>query len=139
MKPAKFSLLLNKCHPSLPNRRKEYFEALSESICSSSPLKGFLIERNISSGLTASYNIVIFITKQRRPHTIAEDLIKSTIMKVYKVANILNLESVLSSTPLFNNAILSRITGMADDAKSILIHDLRYSKFTLIVEESTFA
>ena len=55
------------------------------------------------------------------------------------MANIYNPESVFSSTPLPNNTISSRITDMAYDAKSILIQDLRHSKFSLTVDESTFA
>ena len=74
-----------------------------------------------------------------RPHSIAEDLIKPSIMETYKVANISNPESVLSSIPLSNNTISSSITDMADDVKSILIQDLRYSKFSLTVDECTFA
>ena len=55
------------------------------------------------------------------------------------MASILNPESVLSNIPLSNNTISSRITDMADDVKSTLIQDLRYSKFSLTVDESTFA
>ena len=140
MKPDKLSLYLNKCRPSLANKLKEYFEAPSKSVCSlSSRLKGFLIERNSASGLNASYNIAVFIAKQGRSHTIAVDLIKPATMEAYKVANISNPESVLSSIPLSNNTISSCITFMADNVKSILIQDLRYSKFTLTVDESTFA
>ena len=46
-KPAILSLHLNKCHPSLANKPKEYFEALRESLYSSSSKEeGFLIEHN---------------------------------------------------------------------------------------------
>ena len=140
MKPAKLSLHLNKYHPSLANKPKEYFETLSDSArASSSKLKDFVIERNSASGLTASYNIALLIAKQGRPHTIAEDLIKPAIKDEYKVANISNPESVLKSIPLSNNTISSRIADMADDVKSMLIQDLRDSKFSLTVDESTFA
>lgn len=140
MKPAKLSLHLNKCHPLLANKPKEYFEALRESDRSSSlKLKRFLIERNSASGLTASYNIALLIAKQGRPHTIAEDLIKPAIMEAYKVANISNPESVLNNIPLSNNTISSRISDMADDVKSILVQDLQHCKFSLTVDESTFA
>ena len=44
---------------------KEYFEALSESVCySSSKLKGFLIERKIASGLTTLLLLAHFINRQ---------------------------------------------------------------------------
>ena len=194
MKPTNLSMHLNKCHPSLANKPKEYFEALSESVCSlSSKLKGFLIERNSASGITASYNIELLIAKQGRPHSITEDLIKPAIMEAYKVANISNPESINSITedlikpaimeaykvanisnpesinsitedlikpaimeahkvanksnpesinssiPLSNNTVSSRITDMADGAKAILIQNLRNSKFSLAVDDSTFA
>ena len=54
------------------------------------------------------------------------------------MANIYNPESILSSIPLSNNTTSSRITDMADDIKSILIQHLRYSKFSLTVDESLF-
>ena len=60
-------------------------------------------------------------------------------MEAYKVANISNPESVLSSIHSSNNTIKSCITDRADDVKSILIQDQRYSKFSLTVDESTFA
>ena len=139
MKPAKPSLHLNKCHPSLTTKPKEYFEVLSKSVCSSSSkLKGFLIERNSAFGLTASYNIALLFVKQGRPHTIDEDLIKPAIMETYKVANISNPESVFNSIPLSNNTISSRLIDMADDVKSILIQYLKCSKFSLGVYETTF-
>ena len=123
MKPDKLYLHLIMCHPSLANIPKEYHVALSECVCSSSSeLKGFLIERNSASGLTASYNIAFLIVKQVRPHTIAEDL-----MEAYKLANYSYPQSILRSIPLSNNATSSCITDMADDVKSILIQDLRCS------------
>ena len=140
MKPAKLSLHLNKCHPSLANKPKKYFETLSNSArASSSKLKDFVIKCNSASGLTASYNSALLIAKQGRPHTSAEDLIMPAIKEAYKVANISNPESVLKSIPLSNNTISSRIADMADDVKSMFIQDLRDSKFSLTVDESTFA
>ena len=129
MKPAKLYLHLNKCHPSLANKPKEYFEVLSECVCSlSSKLKGFLIERNSASGLTASYNIALLIAKQARHHTIAEDLMNPAIIEAYKLANISYPDSVIRCIPLSNNTISSRIADMADGVKSIVIEDLRCRK-----------
>ena len=55
------------------------------------------------------------------------------------MANISNPKSVLSSIPINNNTISSRITDLADDVISILIQDLRHSKFSFTVDESTLA
>ena len=54
------------------------------------------------------------------------------------MANIFNPESVVSSIPLSNNTISSRITDAVVDVKFILIQGVRYSKFSLTVDESTF-
>ena len=119
---------------------KEYFKALTESVRSSSSiLKGFLIEHNSAAGLTASRSIVPSIAKQVRPHAIAEDLIIPAIMDAYRVANISNPGSVLNSIHLSNNNISSRITDIVDNVNSILIQERRCSKFSLTVDESTFA
>ena len=89
---------LSMCHPTsasqhvsshIGEQTKECFNVLSESVSSSSStLKGFLIERNSASRLTASLNIAPLIAKQDRPHTIADDLIKTAIMEACKLANI---------------------------------------------------
>ena len=125
MKPAKLCLHLNTCHPSLAKKPKEYFEAPSESVCSSSSkVKRSHIKSNSASGLTVSYYIALLIAKQVRPHTIDEDLIIPAIMEVYKVANISNQDSDLSSILSSNNTISSCIADMVDDVKAILIQYL---------------
>ena len=140
MKPAKLYAHLNSSHPTLANKPKEYFEALRDSNKSSSSLlKSFVVNHNSESGLTASYNIALMIAKQGRPHTTAEELIKPAIMEALKVANVSNSESVLSSIPLSNNTVSSRIYEMAEDVKAQVIGDLQCSKFSLTVDESTFA
>ena len=102
-------------------------------------MEGFLIERINASELTALFNIALLIAKQGRSHTLTVDLIKPAIMRASKVANKSIPESVLSSISLSNNTISSRIADIADDVRSILIQDLRYSKFSLSVNGSTFA
>ena len=60
-------------------------------------------------------------------------------MESYKEANVSNRELVLSSIPLSDNTTSSCMNDMANDVKSILIQDLRYSKCSLTIDESTFA
>ena len=83
------------------------------------------------------YNNAHMIANRGPLPTIAQDLIKPAIMEAYIVVNISNTESVLNSIPLSTNTISSRMTDMADDVISILIQSLRYSKFSLTVDEST--
>ena len=55
------------------------------------------------------------------------------------MANTSNPASVISSISLSNNTISSCIADVADDVKSILKQDLRYSKFSLTFDESMLA
>ncbi|XP_014788751.1 protein ZBED8-like [Octopus bimaculoides] len=90
------------------------------------------------SGLQASYNISLMIAKQGRPHTVAEDLIRPSILEACKAANVPNAASVLANIPLSNNTVSSCICEMADDVESIVVEDLRHCRFSLPVVDSTF-
>ncbi|CAI9721353.1 Hypothetical predicted protein [Octopus vulgaris] len=138
MKPSKL-YHLQKIHPGLFGKPKEYFEEYHRKKCLIFIAQNFfLTHTNNRSGLQASYNILLMIAKQGHPHTKGQNLIRPSILKAYKVANVLNTASVLASIPLSNNTVSSRICEIAEDVESIVVEDLQHYRFSLTVGDSTF-
>lgn len=139
MKPSKLAFHLQSRHSMLRNKPIEYFTQLRDNVMTSSKtLKKYVVNRNNTAGVKASYKIAYLIAKQGRPHVIAEQLIKPAIIEAFKVANIENPSSIAASIPLSNDTISSRISDMAGDVLQLLVEDLKTTKFSLTIDDSTF-
>ena len=89
--------------------------------------------------LTASYEVSYLITKQGKPHTIGETLVKPAALKMANIMLEKAAEDKLSQIPLLNDTISSRIDDMSDDILAQVVADLISStaKFSLRLDEST--
>ncbi|XP_076059497.1 protein FAM200C-like [Oratosquilla oratoria] len=89
--------------------------------------------------LTASYEVAYLITKQDKPHTIGETLVKPAALKVANIMLGKVVENKLSQIPLSNDTISSRIDDMSNDILAQVIADPISSpaKFSLQLNETT--
>ncbi|KAF2345157.1 protein of unknown function DUF4371 [Trinorchestia longiramus] len=89
--------------------------------------------------LTASYEVAYLISKQGKPHTIGETLVKPAAWKMADIMLGKVTENELSQIPLSNDTISSRIDDMNNDILAQVVTDLISSqtKFSLQLDEST--
>ncbi|XP_028659137.2 protein ZBED8-like [Erpetoichthys calabaricus] len=89
--------------------------------------------------LTASYEVAYLITKQGKPHTIGETLIKPAVLKMANLMLGKAAEVKLSQIPLSNDTINDRIEDMSKDILPQVVADLISSptKFSLQLDETT--
>ena len=91
---------------------------------------------NKDRGLEASYEISLLIAKCGKNHTIGENLIKPAISIFLKVVLEKNYQD-LQSMPLSNNTVSSRIDEMSCDVEVQLVEKLKYTIFSIQLDEST--
>ncbi|XP_029657698.1 zinc finger BED domain-containing protein 5-like [Octopus sinensis] len=92
----------------------------------------------LEKGLLASYKISQLIAKSGKPHTIGESLILPAIKEVLNSMVDCDSEQIISSIPLSNSSVSSRIDEMAFDIEETLCAFLRTTKFSIQIDESTF-
>ena len=128
-----------KIHPEYKDKGIAFFErkrdALKRAKLDSS---GTYYKENISL-VEASYEVALTIAKQKKPHTIAETLVKPCAVKMVK--RVLGKQSSknLEAISLSNDTIRLCITEMADYISSQLISRLKsclHGMFSIQLDES---
>ena len=89
--------------------------------------------------LLASYKVAYEIAKQKKPHTIAESLIKPCALEMASIVLGKDAKRKLQVIPLSNNTISSRICDISYDILNQVNSDIKNSptKISLQLEEST--
>ena len=75
MKPAKIQRHLETKHPALKDKSIDFFKAKVDGVKSRRLDSSGLFHNKNLSAIEASYTIALKITKAKKPHTIAENLI----------------------------------------------------------------
>ena len=87
--------------------------------------------------LTASYVVFLQIAKPKKPHNIAETLIKPCLVECAGILFGESAKSKINQVSLSNNTVKSRIADMACDIKSQLIENIKASPvFGIQLDES---
>ena len=89
--------------------------------------------------LLASYKVAYEIAKNKKPHTIAENLIKPCALEMAGIVLGKEAKQKLQQVPLSDNVISSRISDMSDDILKQVITDIKSSptKISMQLDEST--
>ena len=84
--------------------------------------------------VTASYKISLLVAKNKKPHTIAEELITPAAKVLVK--HVIGVEPVskLNSVSVSNNTIQRRITEMSTDIKEQVITEVQGSKYGFAIQ-----
>ena len=87
--------------------------------------------------LTASYVVSLQLAKAKKPHNIAETLIKPCLVECAGILFGESAKSKINKVSLSNNTVKSRIADMACDIKSQLIENIKASPvFGIQLDES---
>ena len=138
MRPSKMKLHLTSNHPSHVDKDIDYFRRLATGAKSQRlDADGAVHSQNVAA-VEASFRVALEIAKNKKPHTIGEELILPC-MKIIS-GLLLGPESVnkVSKVPLSNNTVQRRISKLSDDIEEQVIGELKASGlFALQLDEST--
>lgn len=138
MKPSKLERHLHKMHPEYKDKDSDFFASKCKTLqhMKLDSTGGFNLEHE--KAVEASYHIAMLIAKNKKPHTIAEDLIKPCIVAIGNIMLDTAINSKLKKIPFSNNTIKRRIDDMAENIQKQLIQKLNNSPFiSLQCDETT--
>ncbi|KAK2721192.1 hypothetical protein QYM36_003460 [Artemia franciscana] len=137
MKPAHMNRHLSTVHPSHVGKPIEFFKRKQEAFASNC-LEIAKVASVSSKALRASYAVSYLVAKQKKPHTIAECLILTALVKVSEIMFDTKTATALQSIPVSNNTISRRIEDIASDIVMQVIEQIKLTKmFALQLDEST--
>ncbi|CAH1975362.1 unnamed protein product [Acanthoscelides obtectus] len=139
MRPNHLERHLKQQHPTLVLNTKEFFfSSKAVSLTRMRLDKSGSYHTGVSQHLKASCEIAFMIAKQKKPHTIGEELIKPYVLKATQIILGEGAEQKMKSISLSNNTIKRRIDEIAADIKSQIINKVKLSPFFAIsCDEST--
>ena len=137
MKKNKLQRHLEKNHPNCVNKPAEFFER---------KLKSIQGQRNVMTAFTAENKLAVYssyvasyqIAKQKKAHTIGEDLLMPVMKEVVKIMIGEKESKKLNAVSLSNNTVKRRIVDMSDDVLEQILIQVKESPFYSIqLDEST--
>ncbi|CAG5037744.1 unnamed protein product [Parnassius apollo] len=138
MRPNRLERHLKQQHPTLLLKTKEFFSSKAESLKRMRLDKSGSYHTGVSQHLKASFEIAFMIAKQKKPHTIGEELIKPCVLKATQIILGEDAEQKMKSISLSNNTVKRRIDDIAADIKAQIINKVKLSPFFAIsCDEST--
>jgi len=139
MRPSLLQRHLHTNHPDKKDRDPSYFERLGENVKKQRLDKTGKQYQQSAGIVTASYEIALLVAKNKKCHTIAEDLIMPAAKALVK--HVIGEEAVskLNSVSVSNNTIQRRIKEMSTDINEQVITEVQGSKygFAIQLDEST--
>jgi hypothetical protein len=139
MKPSKLQEHLRTVHPGNVNDMRAAFEGKKARF----QVKGTIVSHGFvpceKPALEASYRVALRICKDKKPHTIAETLIKPCAMDMVEVMCGKEARNKVSLIPLSNDTIHDRIRDMSNDIVQQVVEEIKNSpaKISLQLDEST--
>ncbi|GLV20116.1 hypothetical protein CBL_21336, partial [Carabus blaptoides fortunei] len=89
--------------------------------------------------LQASYHVAYLCAKKKKPHNIAEELVKPCALEIAKIVLGSDAYNKVKQIPLSNDVIRSRIKDMSEDILQQIVEDIKNSpvKVSIQLDEST--
>lgn len=138
MKPSKLKRHFETKHSEHTKKDLEFFRR-HETSCKSQRLdRTGIFQQSNTALMQASYEVALEIAKQKKPHTIGENLIKPCMLKMVKLVLGESSEAKMQRISLSNNTIQRRISDMSVDVKEQILNEIKASPiFSFQVDEST--
>lgn len=137
MKPSKLKEHLTKVHPELASKDLSYFKIKEDQLKRSRLDHGTGTLFQDSKIVEASYKISLLIAKQKKSHTIAEQLVKPCMIEAARLVLDRNCVNKLNQISLSDNTVKQRIHDMSQDIKLQVVEKIRKSPFFAIQLDET--
>ena len=139
LKPSKLQEHLRTMHAGNVDDTRSAFEVKRARFLSKGTIVTHGFVPHVKPALEASYRVALRISKDKKPHTIAETLIKPCAMEMVELMCGKEAKNKLSHIPLSNNTIHDRIVEMSNDILIQVIEEIKGSrgKISLQLDEST--
>ena len=138
MKPSILKQHLESVHPThaSDDRRKFELKRARFRVAGTLPKLGFASEKKPM--VEASYHVAYRIAKAKKPHDIAEKLIKPCALDMVEILCGKETRQKIQSIPLSNNTIQRRIADMSQDICDQVVEQIKSSsaKISLQIDES---
>ena len=136
LKPTKLKQHLHNVHQQHSRSFFEYHASALKKMRLHS--NGTYHEMN-KNAIEASYYVALEIVRQKKPHTIGENLIKSCSLKIVKLM-LGNVKKKIAAVLLSNSTIQRRIKDMAADIRDPVVQEIKsaaFGLFSIQLDEST--
>lgn len=139
MKPAKLSEHLTSVHPGNTSDTLDIFRAKKARFEKAGTLSKLGFTPTQKPCLEASYKVAYRIARQKKPHTIAESLVKPCTLDIVELVCGADQRKKVEAVPLSNDVIRSRISDMSANILKQIIEELNSSAFpfSMQLDEST--
>ena len=140
MKPTKMKQHLKNVHPQHKDKNKNFFERHENGVKKMRLVSTEDFKEKNQKVTEASYFVALEIAKQKKPHTIGENLIKPCSLKMVEIVLGNEMKKRIAAVPLSNSTIQRRISDMATDIKDQVVQEIKSSAFGLFsiqLDEST--
>ena len=115
MKPSKLREHFEKCHTELKGKDIEFFERKEWHLQSSNLDSSGQLSQKKESILYALYSNALLVAKNKKPHTIGEDLIKPCLIEATNLVLGEDQKKKMDQISLSNSTIKRRISDMSFD------------------------
>ena len=140
MKPSFLKRHLSGCHPDLATKDIDFFKHKEVGVKRIRLDHGGQFSQQTQAGVRASYMVALRIAQEKKPHTIAENLILPCCKDIVHCVLGDCAEKKLASLPLSNDTIKRRIRDMADDVEQQVVAEILgapLNTFSIQLDEST--
>ena len=140
LKPTKLKQHLHNVHQQHKDKSRGFFERHA------TVLKKMRLDSNGTyheankNAIEASYHVALEIAKQKKPHTIGENLIKPCSLKIVELMLGKEEKKKIAAVSLSNSTIQRRIEDMAADIKDQVVQEIKsaaFGLFSIQLDEST--
>ncbi|XP_076806902.1 zinc finger BED domain-containing protein 5-like [Clavelina lepadiformis] len=138
MKPSKLKRHLQQKHPEHEGKDLSFYQRQKMSLKRQKLDASGYFQQQSTASLEASFEVALQIAKQKKPHTIAETIVKPCAVKMVKLILGEKSSKKIEQVCLSNDTIKRRISVMSTDVKQQVIDELKASPmFSIQLDEST--
>ncbi|KRZ65670.1 SCAN domain-containing protein 3 [Trichinella papuae] len=138
LRPTRLQRHLHHRHPELSKKPVEYFCAKRDSLSQMRLDKKGKYNQETAKAVKVSYEIAMLIAKNKKPHTIGENLVKPCIVNAVKILLGDDIAKQFKNISLSDSTVKRRIDELADDIKQQVLEKVKCSPFFAIsCDEST--
>ncbi|KRZ92366.1 SCAN domain-containing protein 3 [Trichinella sp. T8] len=138
LRPTRLQRHLHNRHPELSKKPVEYFCAKRDSLSQMRLDKKGKYNQETAKAVKVSYEIAKLIAKNKKPHTIGENLVKPCIVNAVKILLGDDMAKQFKNISLSDSTVKRRIDELADDIKQQVLEKVKCSPFFVIsCDEST--